>query len=146
MGKTTSPPISSKEGARRSQPRNARCFTRGSPPRAAYAGSWTARCGEEHSLLHGRFARRRGSGLGPSRAARASSRLGPALVSELGEELFRALLGAVRLRLGSFAAHHHLHHHVRHDAGAVQLGEEGKEVVLGPAEADGEEALLVEAR
>src|SRR5215470_19322265 len=120
MGKTTSPPIRSKEGARRSQPRNARCFTS------------MAREVEE-------------AGLGPSRAARASSHLGPALVSELGEELLRALLGAVRLRLGILAAHHHLHHHVRHDAGAVQLGEEGKEVVLGPAEADGEEALLVEA-
>src|SRR5215470_16335339 len=52
MGKTTNPPIRSKEGARRSQPRSARCFTRRSPERDTYAGSWTARHSEERALLH----------------------------------------------------------------------------------------------
>src|SRR5215468_801626 len=252
MGKATSPPIKSKEGARRSQPRSARCFTRWSSQRETYAGSWTARHREErallhevvvtarnirwlmdgssqrgaraasrggrhsekHTLAHGRLVTARsarcftrwwpqretyagswtaryceerallqevvatarhvrrpmdgywprearaasragseGEGRIPGRGARAVASgpglqplSGPALVSELGEELLRALLGAVCLRLGILAAHHHLYHHVRHDARAVQLGEEGKEVVLGPAEADGQEALLVEAR
>src|SRR5215467_3276381 len=80
MGKTTSPPIRSKEGARRSQPRSARCFTRCSPQRDTYAGSWTARHSEERALLHevvapARHVRRLMDG-SSQRATRAASRGG----------------------------------------------------------------------
>src|SRR5882672_5803094 len=71
--------------------------------------------------------------------------LRPALVTELGEELLGALLRPIGLGLGVLATHHDLHHHVRHDARAVELGQEGQEIVLGAAEAEREEAVLAEA-
>src|SRR3981189_3744875 len=72
-------------------------------------------------------------------------RLRPALVTELGEQLLGALLGAVGLPLRVLSAHHDLPHHVGHDARAVQLGQEGQEVVLRPGEAEGQEAVALEA-
>src|SRR3979409_246541 len=72
-------------------------------------------------------------------------RLRPALVTELGEQLLGALLGAVGLPLRVLAAPQAPRPHVGHESRAVQLGQEGQEVVLRPGEAQRQEAVALEA-
>src|SRR2546429_625148 len=73
-------------------------------------------------------------------------RLRPALVTQLCQELLGALLGAIGLGLGRFLPDHDLDDHVGHDARAVELGKEGQQVVIGPREAQRQQALVPQRR